>query len=269
MNLKNSIYLLALFLISCTEVIDISTNAAEPQLVVEATITNNQPAFVILTKSIALDDENEFEKVRNAQIRISDNTGNTELLTERYPGEYFSTILKGEIGKTYTLRIESNGQIVTATSTMPNQIPIDSFSVVNTLFPGGPQVIGNQPAPFYEINLKYTDPIGEQNFYRAVLMYNGRMQSRNSIFSDRFTNGKQMESRLILFNDSVKNGDKIQVDFLCIDKDVFGYFESMGNSAMGPGNSSSPANPYTNLNGAILGYFSAQTSERREWVIQK
>jgi hypothetical protein len=151
---------------------------------------------------------------------------------------------------------------------MPRQIPIDSFTVINTIFPGGPPPFGNQKAPFYEIKLKYTDPAEEQNFYRIELSYNGNSQGRNSVFSDRFTNGKQMESRLILFNDSVKSGDKMLIEMHCIDKEVFSYFESMGNSAMGPGNSSSPANPYTNLNGAILGYFSAQTVERREWVIR-
>lgn len=59
------------------------------------------------------------------------------------------------------------------------------------------------------------------------------------------------------------------IEMECIDKSVFDYFESLGNSAMGPRNSSSPANPYTNLTGGLLGFFSAHTVERREYVVVK
>jgi len=258
---------LALLLASCTEIIDISTNTAESQLVVEATIALNEPATVLLTKSIALDEPNNFKKVENAIIRITDNTGKTELLSEYY-GEYFSQTMKGEAGKTYTLNIQSDNQIITSQCKIPTYVPIDSFTVVNSNFPGGGPPRGNQPAPFYEIKLYYNDPAEEQNFYRVVMYFNGKIQARNSIFDDKFTNGKLMESTVILFNDSVKAGDKIRVELQCIDKEVHNYFASMGNSAMGPRNSSSPANPYTNLNGTILGYFSAHTVERREWVLK-
>lgn len=272
MNFTNKIRLisaifLVLFMASCTEIIDISTNAAEPQLVVEASIALNEPATVLLTKSIGLDEPNNFQKVEGAKIRITDNTGKTEVLSEYY-GEYFSQTLKGEAGKTYKLTIESGNKTITSECKMPTYVPIDSFTVVNSFYPGGPIAVGEKKAPFFEIKLKYTDPVEEQNFYRLVVYYNGQVQNRNSIFDDRFTNGKLMESTAIIFNDSAKTGDKIRVEFQCIDKEVHNYFASMGNSAMGPRNSSSPANPYTNLNGAILGYFSAQTVERREWVLK-
>ncbi len=272
MNFTNKIrsistIFLALLLASCTEIIDISTNTADSQLVVEATIALNEPATVLLTKSIALDKPNNFEKIENAIISITDNTGKTEVLSEYY-GEYFSQIMKGEVGKTYSLHIESNGKIITSQCKIPTLVPIDSFKVVNSLFPGRPQPIGNQSAPFYEIKLYYTDPAEEQNFYRVVLYFNGKVQARNSIFDDRFTNGKLMESTVILLNDSAKTGDKIQVELQCIDKEVHNYFASMGSAGKRPGASSSPANPYTNLNDAILGYFSAHTVERKEYVLK-
>jgi hypothetical protein len=36
----------------------------------------------------------------------------------------------------------------------------------------------------------------------------------------------------------------------------------------GPGGSSTPANPYTNIEGAVLGYFSAHTYEMKEIIVQ-
>ena len=257
--------------ISCTEIIDVSTIAAEPQLVVEANIVLNQPAVVLLSKTKALNQTNDFEKVSQAKIQISDNNGKTEYLIEdeHFSGKYVSKTMKGEQGKTYSLRIEYEGKIITSSSKMPLQVPIDSFTVTNTLFPGGPTAKANVPAPFYEIVLKFSDPLHIENFYRFDLYYNNVKQDRNNIASDRFNNGKQIEVRLILFNDSVKQGDKIVVEMLCIDKQVFNYFESMRNSGGGPRNASSPANPYTNLNGALLGYFSAHTLEKRSWILKQ
>jgi len=267
-NIKHllSAITLALILSSCTEIIDISTNATEPQLVVEANIALNETATVFLSKSVGLNEPTNFEMVGGATVRITDNTGKTEILSE-YNGEYFTQTMKGEVGKTYTLKIESGTQTITSECKIPSYVPIDSFMVVNSLFPGGPQPIGNQSAPFYEIKLKYQDPVDQQNFYRIVVKYNGQIQDRNSIFDDRFTNGKLMESTVIIFNDSVKAKDKISIELQCIDKNVYNYFASMGSAGGPPGASSSPANPYTNLNGAILGYFSAHTVERKEWII--
>jgi hypothetical protein len=257
-----------LILSSCTEIIDISTNAAESQLVVEASIALNETATVFLSKSIGLNEPTNFEMVGGATVRITDNTGKTELLTEMSKGVYVSNTLKGETDKTYILRIESGNQTITSECKIPSLVPIDLFTVVNSIYPRGGPPRGNQPAPFYEITLKYTDPADQKNFYRIVTYYNGEVQARNSIFDDKFSNGKQIESLVILFNDSAKAGDKIRVELQCIDKNVHNYFASMGSAGGPPGASSSPANPYTNLNGAILGYFSAHTVERKEYVLK-
>ena len=265
------IFLLAtiLFTLSCTQIIDIPTNAADAALVVEASIAHNETAIVFLSKSIALNQPNNFEMVGGASVRITDNLGNTELLTEMSTGFYTSNMLKGEVGKTYRLLIKSGSQTITSECKIPTYVPIDSFEVVNSIYPGGGAPRGNQEAPFYEIKLKYTDPVDEQNFYRFEVYYNGVSQNRNYIFDDRFTNGKQMESNLIIFNDTAKVGDKISIEMQCIEKQVHNYFSSMGTASnTGPGNSSSPANPYTNLNGAILGYFSAHTVERKAYLLK-
>ena len=69
------------------------------------------------------------------------------------------------------------------------------------------------------------------------------------------------------FNRYLSKGDTVTVEMQCIDKTVYEYFNSFGNLGMGP-SSSTPANPYTNLNGAVLGYFSAHTSERKSVIIK-
>jgi len=150
---------------------------------------------------------------------------------------------------------------------MPTQIRIDTMMVENSIYPGGGPPVGNQPAPFYEIRVKYTDPEPETNFYRLLVTVNGVVTSRNNVYNDRLTNGNQVEAFLIVYNPELKAGDSITVEMQCIEKTVYDYFSSMG-SAGGPGGSSSPANPYTNLQGAILGYFSAHTVERKTYLLQ-
>lgn len=54
----------------------------------------------------------------------------------------------------------------------------------------------------------------------------------------------------------------------CVDENVYNYFNSFGNLMGGPGSSSTPANPYTNIEGGVLGYFSAHTFELKEVIIQ-
>lgn len=263
--------LVPFFFFSCNEIIDIDINSSDPQIVVEATIGLKEPAEVRISESISLDDNGVYPGIENATVKLIDSDGKSELLTKTTTaGKFVSNNILGEINKTYHLEIKANNKIVTSNSTIPNAVPIDSFKVTNTIYPGGGAPLRPEiPAPFYEVSVKFSDPINEKNYYRCVLYLNGIAQNRNNIYDDRFTNGKQMESFMVIYYPEMESGDKISVEFQCIDKSVYEYFKSMGNSAMGPRNSSSPANPYTNLTGSLLGYFSAHTVERREFVVLK
>jgi hypothetical protein len=86
----------------------------------------------------------------------------------------------------------------------------------------------------------------------------------NSVLSDEFNNGNAVTTNLVMYNEDIKKGDVIGIDFQCIEKNVFDYFNSISSGSMG----STPANPNTNLTGAVLGYFSAHTSERLIYVVK-
>lgn len=261
------IFIISLAHVSCTEVIDIDINASNPQLVVEGGIGLNEPARIVLTRSISLDQSIEIPFEENADVEISDNEGNSEKLLEMSPGIYFSQTIKGVAGRTYNITINTAKETITALSAMPAQVRIDTMTVENSIYPGGGRPMGNQPAPFYEIRVKYTDPVSETNFYRFLLSVNGVLRPDNNVYNDRLTNGNEVEAFLIVYDPELKAGDSISVEMQCIEKPVYEYFSSMG-SAGGPGGSSSPANPYTNLQGAILGYFSAHTLERKTYLLQ-
>ncbi len=265
---KLIILIAAMISASCSEIIEININDSHPQLVVEASIGRGEPAIVILTRSVNLFHTGSFPPVSGAVITISDIEGNSEILSEINPGIYTSVNLKGESGQTYFLNVENEAETISSSGRIPEHVPVDSFRVVNSIYPGGgPAVLPNQTADFYEVYVTYTDPVDKQNYYRIVLTVNGTISGNNYVYDDRLTNGNQVENLLVVYNPELKTGDSITVEVQCISKPAYEYFKSMGGSSGGPGSSSSPANPYTNLQGAILGFFNPHTVERLQYII--
>ncbi len=262
------IILLTLFVLitgSCSEIIDIGINASDAQLVVEAKMPQDATAMVILTRSVNFYDSLLVPAVTDATVVISDDAGNSEILTMTSPGLYQSINLTGKVGRKYSLSIHTKDEHITSESLIPAPVPIDTVYAVNSIYPGGgPPILPGQRADFFEVYVKYTDPAFEQNFYRIILYINGKASPRLYIYDDRLNNGNQVENLHVVYDPELKDGDKIVVEMQCIDKRVYEYYKSMGNSSMGPRNATSPANPYTNLLGAILGYFSAHTVDRKD-----
>jgi hypothetical protein len=256
---------------SCTEIVDVNINTVEQQIVVEANIGLDERAAVHLSRTIKIDNTGVFPGVRAAKIKITDSRGNSEILTESeslYPGNYTSMNMKGRKGETYRLEILVDNKTISSLSSIPTSVPIDSFKVSKSIYPGGgPSTSPTVPADFFEIKIKFTDPPQEKNYYHILLYVNDVPQSGNYIYDDRLTNGSQMEGFLLIYNPLMKSGDKIQVEMRCVDKSVYDYFSSLKSSG-GPGGGSSPSNPITNLNGSLLGYFSAHTVERKVFVVE-
>jgi hypothetical protein len=85
------------------------------------------------------------------------------------------------------------------------------------------------------------------------------------VYDDRLNNGEEVTVPLFDFSRELFPGDILQIEMQCIDEFVYEYFNSIGNTQ---GGSATPANPYTNIIGSELGYFSAHTYEVKETVIQ-
>ena len=72
--------ILSLFLVtSCEKEIDLDLEDQSGQIVIEGNITDQAgPYFVKITKSVAFTQANQYPAVTNAQVILSDNTGQTE-----------------------------------------------------------------------------------------------------------------------------------------------------------------------------------------------
>jgi hypothetical protein len=269
-KLLSSVFTLAsfFFCFSCTEVIELDLNGSDSQVVIEGSIgTNADSVLIKITKSVNFEDGNTFPFVENAVVTISDDAGNVETLIEKSPGIYSSSTFLGVEGRTYFLDVNSESKSYTSHSTIPTQINFDSLLVEQTNSAAGPG--GGQGARIsYKVTVQYSDPAGETNYYRFVEYHNGEPQGSIFVFDDRLTNGSSISIDLISFNRKLNSNDTLTIEMQCIDKAVYEYFHSFGNLFGGPQNSSTPANPYTNIIGSKLGYFSAHTTQKKSIVIQ-
>ncbi|HEY5823301.1 MAG TPA: DUF4249 family protein [Cyclobacteriaceae bacterium] len=124
---KYFLFIGCIVLNACVEQVDIEDyvkSKPSGMLVVEGLITNEfKPHYVKLTRTgKALPDE-PYESVSGAEITIDDGTFSYPL-TETSPGTYETDSIRGEVNKAYTLTININGEVFTATDTM---IPVLKF----------------------------------------------------------------------------------------------------------------------------------------------
>lgn len=259
-----SIVILSIIVSSCTEEIDIDLNSSDPQIVVEGNVTTLGESVIKISKSVNFDESNNFPMVQNATVELYDDMGNSEILSELSPGFYTSSLI-GIEGRSYSLIVQVDGLQFSSFSKIPDNVKFDSLIVTKASGTGG--IGGSGFSSNYEVAVKYKDPANESNYYRFVEFVNGEI-TNSYVFDDRLNNGQNVTRTLLNFNRELDSGDVLQVEMQCIDKPVYEYFNSFSNLQGGPGGSSTPANPYTNIDGAVLGYFSAHTSEIKEKVIQ-
>lgn len=253
-------------LFACSEIIEIQNRDSKPEIIVEANISNNNNAVMKLSYSTNINDTAWLKFIGNAKVMISEDLNYTEYMIEADKGIYLSPSIKGKNESTYKIKIEVDGQTITVESKIPKQVMMDTFSIENSIFPGGgPALLPNQEASFYEFRVRYKDPANEANYYRIVVSANKLIKSANNVYDDRLTNGRENENFVVIRDPEIKRGDTLQIEFQCITQEVYEFYRSVSNFG-GPGGST-PANPVSNLKGAKLGYFSAHTSEKVEYIL--
>lgn len=151
----------------CTPDFDFGDIDFEPQIIVEGWIENEGVAHVCLTQSLTLSMDSEDTDmsgipIRWAKVTVSNGT-DEEILTGRMDSRYTPPFIyqgnriKGESGKTYTLKVEYSGRTVTASTTIPTVVPIDQLSVTPC----------NESDTLYQIQIKFKDNPTQIDYYKA------------------------------------------------------------------------------------------------------
>lgn len=258
-NSKKTITILNLLIVaflfsSCEKVIDIDLNAKAPQVVIEGNISDQPgPYTVKLTQTVNYDETNTFPTISGAIVSISDNVGNPETLTETSLGIYSTSSLQGIIGRIYILKVIANGKEYNATSTIKSPVNIDTLKVIKQNLP-----MSNKKIVYVE----FTDTPGIANYYRFIKIINNKIQPAIYVEDDLTQDGKAMSIGLIdkeKGDADIKSGDTVTIILQSLDESTYNYFKSLQqlNSGGLIHQSSSPANPLSNINNDALGYFNA------------
>lgn len=254
------------FLISsCKKVIPLDLKTSDKRIVIEGGINDASSINTItLTKNINFNESNVFPNVTGAIVKISDNAGHSETLTETSAGVYQTFSMPGVQGRTYFLSVEAEGKIYSAQSTMPYKVNFDTLSVTKAEgFLGGDSL--------YAIKPFYQDPAGIKNYYRFVRYINNTRTkgsvSENDFFYDGLYHSEPLDDEgFELKSTDLKRNDTLTIEMQCVDEAVNLYFVSKLQTAGGA--SGAPANPRSNIVGGALGYFSAYTKQTRKVKIQ-
>jgi hypothetical protein len=249
---------------SCEKVVDLEelnldTNLAK--VVIEGSVTNGVgPHVVRITKSAILSDTGANPTVDNAEVTISDNTGNSEKLISKGNGIYESKNLIGKEGVTYTLTAKVDNQIYTAMSTMPQLVKLDDIIAKLEIF-GGDTTQDLTPV--------YLDPSTPDDTYRFILKINGKLIKQHFIINDNVLNGKVNTEHLSDLDHPILVGDEVSLTMQHVDKNVGKYYTSLYLQVdSGPGGGTTPNNPPNNISNGALGIFSAHTQHEKVIVIK-
>lgn len=149
---------------SCTPELDFGNIDFEPQIVVEGWIENGTRANVLLTQWLPLYSEGKEVPamdipIKWAKVTLSDGE-REEVLVGRMDQSYISSfvytssVIKGEYGKKYYLKVEYSGKTVTAETYIPEPVKIDAFTVSKC------------EDDFYSISAEFKDDPEQEDYYK-------------------------------------------------------------------------------------------------------
>lgn len=284
------VFFLSLVFISCEKDVNILLNPSQTRLVVDASIENNRPPLVFLTKSFEFFSKIDSAAlagsfVRNARVTIDDGSQKVVLSEDSVQSQegatlyFYSTAANlgflGRVGGRYVLEIEAGGARYSASTTIPEITRrIDS--------------LWWEPVPFVNdsnavrVILKATDRTGLGDYIRYYTRVGTAsfFPGFNSVFDDQIIDGitytipiEKGIDKNGQFSDTVtyfKRGDTVTLKLCNIDKQTFDFWRTYEFSFQSIGNPfSSPTRILSNISGGALGYFGGYGAQFRSIIVPK
>ena len=246
--MKAKIYtllLIGLSLCSCEKTIDIDFHSIVPLYYVEGWITPYE-TIVRVSQTKNLSDTTSVCGITNAKVTITDEDGRT-FNVPYSDRDYYMSDESGEVGKTYRLDVEVDGQHFSSTSKMYRMATINNFRLIWKNMLSERYIFGD---------VRIQDFPNEINYY-YIHIYRNDIPYRSAVLKDDTNPGGELQ-QLFAFNkegstdqDRLREGDELEAEVRTIDERSYEYLYSlllMDNTG---------TNPIENFTGGCLGYFSA------------
>lgn len=224
--------------VSCEDVVDVEVQNGPTRLVVEASLdwekgTSGSQQVIILSESTPYYSGNTNTEVLGATVIVSNNTSGDEFVfTDQGNGEYLSTTFEPVLGQSYSLRIEYNGEVYSATETMTPVTDItDIFQDRKDGF----------DEDLLEIHVIFTDPKEEGNNYLFKFHREGDLLPGLEVGEDRFLNGNEIDWWYEIDGNEdaqtrpFKPGDVLNIEMHGISRAYYDYIKILASQLGGTG----------------------------------
>lgn len=255
---------IVMLLFGCEKIIDVDLNEANPEVVVEANLSNFlNSAEVKLSKTGSYFGDNPIEKIIDASVVIENEYGSKYVLNEVEDGLYRADGIFLDDEVTYRLSINADGEQYESESELNPVVLIDSLVYY---YDEGFAFLDAG----YIIKIYFVDPPGIDNYYRLKIFENDTLKNGSEdliVFDDRLIDGQTLEVKLrgIIFEPD----DTVSIQLLSLDKGAYEYFNTFQELInVNPG-SAAPANPTSNITNGALGYFSAWSADEKTVIIKE
>lgn len=243
---------------SCEKVIEVPLDEADIEYVVEAVLKDRDSiSYVKLSTTSTVYTESNFPKVSGASVVVSNSAGDNYVFNEDpgTAGLYWNDDFKVEENLTYNLSIEIDGVHISGEASSRSKPSIDSVTYTLESF-------GFQGENFetYLVAYHSVDKAGEQNHYRLRIWINQDEVGFFYLGDDEFIDGQYYEAQF--FGSSPELGDSIYIEMLEMDEVNYDYQIGLSNQDDNSMFAAAPANPRTNIEGALgfLGVFMTDTA---------
>jgi hypothetical protein len=268
--------LVLILLTGCEKNVTVDIPGAEPLVVIEGYIETGKNPILVLSKTLpffgTINTSTVFQQTLQGALVIVDDGMIIDTLDQLAGiGVYTSNRITGEELKTYKLRVEVEGKVLTAVTHIPAAITLDSvwFKVNGNRDSLGfawahltdPDTLGNHYRWFAQRINKYTygKNIGEVK--DSILI-----APSGSVFEDKFINGKSFDLGYQRGNFSnstkeddineekyfYKRGDTIVIKFCTLDRAHFEFWRTEETQVQNNGNPfGSPAPVIGNIEGGL------------------
>ncbi|NRB50978.1 MAG: DUF4249 domain-containing protein [Saprospiraceae bacterium] len=256
--------------LACEKTIPLDPGQTPELYVVEGLITNeNIRQQIKVSRSQGFNDAGVSAGVSDAQVVVTDDQGFMMEFTEAQPGVYKSKeAFAGEIGRTYTLTIEHNQELFTASEMMNTMGTIDTLL---TQIDPEEEADPDEDGRFFDILVFMTEPQETENFYLVKFYRNGQLENFDGedvyVFDD-----VAIGENLSALPGPVyyAEGDIAGMELYSLSRKAFRFYSDLNANINNDGGmfSSQPANVSTNLEGGAIGYFQVSALDKKEVTIQ-
>lgn len=233
----------AVYICACTQTLPVS----EPKLVVEGWIDEGGHPVVMVSTTLPISEQHQGQEtiqdaiVRWADVRVSVDGVETTLVgrkDERYAVPYIYTdhSVTGVAGKTYGLSVSYAGMNVSASTTIPHKVPLDSIKAAHL------------EGKDYLLTVYFSDPPEKGDKYRIFARSTSDGESAGAQYfptllgtlSDESFNGKSVECSVLPplgmsatgYSINFKSGTTVYLKFCTMDYDAYLYWKGYDDSRM-------------------------------------